>query len=95
MITNQHAEDKNNNYAIANYQGELGEGNTFTVTINKPCTEYGFTEHDSNQVDLTWNSQTPACEFVVTVKNPSAQLFYFQGSVDEGVIDFFKDVTIA
>jgi len=95
MFTNQHAEDKNNNYAIANYQGGIGEGNAFTISINQPCTKYGFTAHDNNQVDFEIKSSSPSCDILVTVKNPAAQLFYFQGSIDEGVIDFFNDVTIA
>jgi len=93
MITNQHAEDKNNNYAIANYGGE---DNTFTINIDGSCNDYGFTAHDSNQVTMVKLDTAPAdkCIYQVTVKNPAAQLFYFQGSIDEGVIDFINGIDI-
>ena len=93
MFTNQHAEDKNNNYAIANYGGE---DNTFTINIDGSCNDYGFTEHDSNQVTMVKLDTAPAdkCIYQVTVKNPAAQLFYFQGSIDEGVIDFINGIDI-
>jgi len=96
MFTNQHAEDKNNNYAIANYQGELGEGNTFTISIDGSCDDYGFTPHDANQATMVKIENAPAdkCVYQVTIGNPSAQLFYFQGSIDVGVIDFFNGIDI-
>ena len=93
MITNQHAGDKNNNYAIANYGGE---GDVFTVTIkDKTCSTWGFTAHDANQATLTVDQIDSDCVITIEVGNAAAQLLYFQGSVDEGVIDFFNDVTIA
>ena len=97
MFTNQHAGDKNNNYAIANYHKGIGTGHVFTVSINKPCQNWGFTEHDSNQATIQMVIQDEnECVFTVTVgANHGAQFFYFQGSVDEGVIDFFDDVIIA
>ena len=93
MFTNQHAGDENNNYAIANYQ----IADTFTVQINKPCQKWGFTPHDQNQgtIDFVVRNENE-CTFTVTLgPNTAAQLFYFQGSIDEGVIDFFDDITIA
>ena len=97
MFTNQHAGDANNNYAIANYQGEMGEGNTFTIAIKgKTCETWGFTAHDVNQATLTVEGDVGGdCVINVLVGNPSAQLFYFQGSIDNGVIDFVNDVVIA
>ena len=93
MITNQHAGDKNNNYAIANYGGE---GSAFTVQITgKSCQKWGFTPHDPNQATISFVQTENDCIFNVLIDNAAAQLFYFQGSVDEGVIDFFNDVTIA
>ena len=93
MITNQHAEDKNNNYAIANYGGV---DNVFTITIDGSCNDYGFTEHDSNQATMVKLENAPAdkCVYQVTVKNPAAQLFYFQGSIDVGIIDFFNGIDV-
>ena len=97
MFTNQHAGDKNNNYAIANYHQGIGTNHVFSVSINKPCQQWGFTEHDPNQGTIQMLVQDAnECMFTVTVgENHGAQLFYFQGSIDEGVIDFFNDVTIA
>ena len=96
MITNQQAGDKNNNYAIANYRGNTSD-NVFTVQINKPCRNWGFTELDPNQATIEMIVQNEnECTFVVTVgEHKATQLFYFQGSIDEGVIDFFNDITIA
>jgi len=91
MITNQHAGDANNNYAIANYGGK---DNVFTVTLNKPCQNTGFSLHDENQADLAIENEATVCNLIFTVKKGQAQLLYFQGTVDEGVVDFF-DVNIA
>ena len=92
MFTNQHAGDKNNNYAIANY-GE--SGNFFTVKINgKSCVNWGFTPHDPHQATIQIVQNQGDCVFNVIVDNAAAQLLYFQGSVDEGVIDFINDVQI-
>jgi len=86
MITNQHAGDANNNYAIANYGGK---DNVFTVTLNKPCQNTGFSLHDENQADLAIENEATVCNLIFTVKKGQAQLLYFQGTVDEGVVDFF------
>jgi len=91
MITNQHAGDANNNYAIANYGGK---GNSFTVTLNKPCTQHEFTLHDNNQATLNVVNKDSTCDLIINVVKGQAQLLYFQGSVDEGVVDFW-DVVIA
>jgi len=91
MITNQHAGDANNNYAIANYGGK---GNSFTVQLNKPCTKHEFTLHDNNQATLNVVNKETTCDLIIDVVKGQAQLLYFQGSVDEGVVDFW-DVVIA
>ena len=96
MFTNQQAEDPNNNYAIANYHKGIGTGHVFTVSINKSCEKWGFTAHDPNQATIQVVEFLNECIFTVTVgENHGARLFYFQGSVDDGVIDFINDVTIA
>jgi len=96
MFTNQQAEDPNNNYAIANYHQGIGTGHVFTVSINKSCEKWGFTAHDPNQATIQVVKFLNECIFTVTVgENHGARLFYFQGSVDDGVIDFINDVTIA
>jgi len=91
MITNQHAGDPNNNYAIANYGGK---DSVFTVTLNKACQNTGFSVHDENQADLAIENEDTVCNLIFTVKKGQAQLLYFQGTVDEGVVNFF-DVNIA
>jgi len=92
MITNQHAGDKNNNYAIANYGGK---GDSFTVNFpGKSCKNYGFTLHDNNQADLQVLNAETDCTLFITVEKGQAQLLYFQGSLDEGVVDFFNGVNI-
>ena len=92
MITNQHAGDANNNYAIANYGGK---GSSFTVNFpGKSCVDYGFTLHDENQADLQVLNAENDCTLFITVEKGQAQLLYFQGSLDEGVVDFFNGVTI-
>merc|ERR1712187_814980 len=82
MFTNQQAEDPNNNYAIANYHKGIGTDHVFTVKINKPCQNWGFTEHDSSQATIQMVVQDSSeCIFTVTVGvNHGARLFYFQGS---------------
>merc|ERR1712050_513796 len=90
MITNQHAGDPNNNYAIANYGGK---DNVFTVTLGGPCYEHPPTPHDANQAEITFLSEADkdSCTFVVTVLKGQAQLFYFQGCLDNGQnVDFFN-----
>jgi len=92
MITNQHAGDANNNYAIANYGGK---DNSFSVNFsNQKCEKYGFTLHDNNQAELEILKADSDCTLVITVKKGQAQLLYFQGSLDEGVVDFFNGVNI-
>jgi len=92
MITNQHAGDANNNYAIANYGGK---GSSFSVNFpGKSCVDYGFTLHDNNQADLQVLNAETDCTLFITVEKGQAQLLYFQGSLDEGVVDFFDGVTI-
>jgi len=94
MITNQHAGDPNNNYAIANYGGK---DNVFTVTLGGPCYEHPPTPHDANQAEIQFLSEDDkaTCTFVVTVLKGQAQLFYFQGCLDNGQnVDFFNGVTI-
>jgi len=93
MITNQHAGDANNNYAIANYGGK---GSAFTVNFPmQSCTQHGFTLHDNNQADLQILNADTDCTLFISVKKGQAQLLYFQGTLDDGkVVDFFNGVTI-
>ena len=94
MITNQHAGDANNNYAIANYGGK---DNVFTVSLGGSCHEHPPTPHDANQAEITFLSEADkdSCTFVVTVLKGQAQLFYFQGTLDNNAVVNFWDVTIA
>ena len=92
MITNQHARDANNNYAIANYGGA---GSIFSVNFpNQACDEFGFSLHDENQADLQILKADYDCTLVFAVKKGQAQLLYFQGSLNQGVVDFWDGVTI-
>jgi len=92
MITNQHAGDANNNYAIANYGGK---GSQFTVNFpNQACDKYGFSLHDENQAELQVLKADSDCTLLISVDKGQAQLLYFQGSLNEGVVDFFDGVNI-
>ena len=84
MITNQHENDPNNNYAIANYPGK---DQTFTVTLNVACPN-GVTAHDENAFTVTVVDNN-ICQFTVDVKNGRAELFYFQGETNP-LVDFFN-----
>jgi len=84
MVTNQHAGDANNNYAIANYPGK---DETFTVTLNVACPN-GVTAHDENAFTVTV-VDTNICQFTVDVSNGRAELFYFQGET-QPLVDFFN-----
>ena len=84
MVTNQHAGDANNNYAIANTPGM---DSTFTVTLNVACPN-GVTAHDANAWTVTV-VDTTICQFTVDVLNGRAELFYFQGETVP-LVDFFN-----
>lgn len=86
MITNQHAGDDQNNYAIANYGNK---GDVITVTLGNYCED--VTAHDENQCSVQIQNKAD-CTFTAEVLNGRAQLFYFQTQGMPENVDFYKVV---